>query len=186
MNYRIPVPPSSVAWLFALIVMVPSIGAIVLLTVLGQPVRLAIFLITAFAVIAAVATAGCGMKGEGTVSIGPQTVLASAASYRFEAKRNDVVADGVKRLLSLSEVRVHYRKNGIGLPGYRVGWFSVTVGGERRQAFLLVTTSPILLIPLRSGELLLLSCPAERSQEALSVLASPRATIQGALEPRAT
>ncbi len=171
MRYQIRVPGSAAIFLLAMIVVVPSLAASVILTGSGRPLGLVLVLLAIATAIAFSLTATLWLWGAGTVSIGEHTVVASAAAYRFEAKRDQIAADQVKRLSVLSEVHVTARRNGIGLPTYRVGWFSVRLDGATHRAFLLTTSPPLLLIPFKNGELLVVSCPAERSYEALRALA---------------
>jgi hypothetical protein len=174
MNYRIDVPASSALWLLVIVMLVPAILAAVILESLKQPVSLSLFLLAAMTVLAILLTAGLWLKGTGTVSIDSHTVAASAATYRFEARRDDVIAASIRMFSSLREAGVGFRRNGIGLPGYRVGWFSMTFDGAPRRAFLLVTRSPLLLVPFATGELLLVSCPSDCSERTLAALGSPR------------
>ena len=171
-TYRLPVPPSCPVTLFIVIGAVPSIVTLVALSIIGQRGQIPVAVLIGFvAFAAAVAFAFWGF-GAGRVSIDRSGIRASAASYRIEVGSQEIVAAGARRLATLREVQLHRRTNGIGLPGYRVGWYSVSVQGTRQAAFLLVTGAPILLVPLRGGKLLLLSCPAEQAQAAVALLTS--------------
>lgn len=171
MSYQIQVPRSAAIFLFAMIVLVPSLAAL-LLEASGRPLGLVRLLVAATTAVAAILTAALWLWGTGTVSIGEHTVVASAAAYRFEARRDEVVGAKVKRLSALRDAHVILRRNGIGLPNYRVGWFSVLFEGATHRAFLLATRPPYLLIPHKNGEVLIVSCPAERSYEVLRALAA--------------
>jgi hypothetical protein len=174
MSYQIRVPRSSAIFLFAMIVLVPSLTAVLILEASGRPLGLALPLVTASTAIAVILTAALWIWGAGTVSVGQHTIVASAAAYRFETKRDQVIPDKVKRLAALSEAHLTSRRNGIGLPNYRVGWFSMLLGGAAHRAFLLATSPPYLLVPFKNGEVLVVSCPADRAHEALRALAAPQ------------
>ena len=60
----------------------------------------------------------------------------------------------VVRMDGNSDVRAVTRTNGIGLPGYAVGWFKLASGDK---ALLAVTSGNALYIPTREGYALLLS-----------------------------
>jgi hypothetical protein len=174
MKYQLNVPASAVLWLFVIVAIVPVALAAVILRGLNQPVSSSLLLLAAMIVLAVILTGGLWLKGAGTVSIDSHTVAASGATYRFEARRDDVIADRIQMLSTLPAAGVRFRRNGIGLPGYRVGWFSMTFDAAPRRAFLLVTTSPLLRIPFKNGEVLLVSCPSDRAEHVLAALGSPR------------
>jgi len=75
------------------------------------------------------------------------------------------------RIVSLdaaSELRPRWRTNGIGLPGYQVGWYRLRSGAK---ALLAVTSRErVLYIPTRDGYALLAS--VERPDEVLRALRS--------------
>jgi hypothetical protein len=174
MNYRLTMPASSVLWLFVIVMIVAAVLTAVVLGGLKQSVDLSLRLLAVMTVLAVLLTAGLRLKGAGTVSITPHTIFAAAATYRFEARREDVIADRIQSFSSLRDAGVRFRRNGIGLPGYRVGSFSMSFDGAQHRAFLLVTVSPFLRIPFKNGEVLLVSCPPDCSERALSVLGSPK------------
>ena len=85
-----------------------------------------------------------------------QTLKVKAAFYERSVNRADIVwADS--RIIDLShmpEFKPWVRVNGIGLPGYRAGWFRLANGS---RAFLLVTHGPLAYLPVQGGKDFLLS-----------------------------
>jgi len=172
LSYRLPVPPSCPVTLFVVIGAVPSIVTLVALSIVGQRGQIPVAVLVGFVAFAAVVALAFWGFGAGRVWIDRSGLRASAASYRIAVGSQEIVTAGARRLSSLQEVQLHRRTNGIGLPGYRVGWYSVSVQGTRHAAFLLVTGTPILLVPLTDGKLILLSCPAEQAHAAVALLSS--------------
>jgi hypothetical protein len=175
MRYQVCVPASSVLWLLAIVTILPAIVAAGILKGLQQPSGLSLFLLAAMTVVALIISAGLWLRGAGIVAIDSHTIVASAATYRFQGQRDELIPDGIQIFPSLREAGVGFRRNGIGLPGYRVGWFSITLDGAPRRAFLLATSSPFLRVPFKNGEVLLVSGPSGRSQQSLSLGALKRA-----------
>ncbi|MCL1042702.1 hypothetical protein L2712_13730 [Shewanella marisflavi] len=69
--------------------------------------------------------------------------------------------------------QISYRSNGVGLPGYQLGWFKLAkVTNDTDKALLSVTNSQqVLVLPTTEGYLLLLS--VERPEALLSSLLTP-------------
>jgi len=90
------------------------------------------------------------------ITLDAQTLTVKAAFYERSVSRSDIVwvdshlVDFVREPGLSPGVRV----NGIGLPGYRAGWFRLANG---TRAFLLTTHGPLAYIAVRGGEDLLLS-----------------------------
>ncbi|MDP6416565.1 MAG: PH domain-containing protein [Gammaproteobacteria bacterium] len=85
-----------------------------------------------------------------------QTLNVKAAFYERNVNLSDIIwaNSHIIDLSNMPEFTPRVRVNGIGLPGYRAGWFRLANGS---QAFLLVTHGPLAYLPVQGGKDFLLS-----------------------------
>ena len=104
---------------------------------------------------------------EGALRVAVPIYGRSIAISQLDLQRGEVV-----ELSSASELRPRLRTNGIGLPGYNVGWFRLKNGSK---ALLAVTSrQDVLHLPTREGYSLLVSArDAHRVLQTLRAQSNP-------------
>ncbi len=169
-RYSVPVPISSAIWLLVLMVVVPALAWLGMAVFVPRVATGALLVLGGLMVLGLSVATGLWLGGSGAVSVGPTHLSASGAGYRFEVTLSDVLGESVQRLGSVDGLALRRRINGIGLPGYKVGWFTLFLAGRTHRAFLLVAGGPLLVIPLRTGDLVVLTCPLSHCGEMLRIL----------------
>jgi hypothetical protein len=94
---------------------------------------------------------------QGEVALGRQALQASSFPYAHRVAPSDIRADNARivDLYHASVLQPAVRTDGLGLPGYRAGWFRLENG---QTAFAIVTdTRRVVYVPLAGGRVLLLS-----------------------------
>lgn len=84
-------------------------------------------------------------------------VKAGLFTRRVPIARLDIGAARISMLGEQADSRAGFKLLGVGLPGYRTGWFMMRDGG---RAFLMTTSGPTLRLPVRDAAPLLLT-PAQ-------------------------
>lgn len=97
------------------------------------------------------------------------TVTAALFHRRVTRDAMDVSRARIVDLAEHTELRPRWKAFGMGLPGYRAGWYFLA--GRARGFCLLTDTRRVLWLPLRDGGALLLSL--ERPQMLLDALRGP-------------
>ncbi len=92
-----------------------------------------------------------------SVEVHADKLTLSGSVYGRSIPRAELVTERL-RIVDLNsdpELRFSYRQNGVGLPGYNVGWFKLK-GGQRALAFV-TDRREVVYLPTRNGYALLLS-----------------------------
>jgi hypothetical protein len=91
------------------------------------------------------------------VELGPEQLEIRGSLYGRRVPRSQLEVDGARvvDLTQASPLRLGWRTNGINLPGYSVGWFSLK-NGERALAFV-TDRKNVVYLPTRERYALLLS-----------------------------
>ena len=115
-----------------------------------------------------------------SIRLTPTTMLVDIPLYRVELSRQSLLTSEAK-ILNLDEddaPKFSYRSNGVGMPGYSLGWFklaeaSESIASEHIASALLSVTNRerVLVLPTTEGYLLILS------------LEQPEALLAGLLTP---
>jgi len=101
--------------------------------------------------------------------ISPEGLTISDRLYGRTISAESLVVEEAKRvdLSGVSEYRLRIRTNGVGLPGYRAGWFRLQ-SGEKALVFV-TDLERVVYVPTREGYSVLLSVVApEEFLEALT------------------
>lgn len=90
-----------------------------------------------------------------SVYVNPALMIVGGGLYLTEVDRRSILR-GEIRILTASDAarRLHWRTNGIGVPGFALGWYRSSGG---RKVFALVTDQSPVLVPTRLGYDLLIS-----------------------------
>ncbi len=145
----------TLVWAFVFVVVLPVLitgGAVFLakkalmISVMSTVAALSVILFAAFAFFL--------LRNE--ISLNAQGLTVKAAFYERTVSRSDIVWENSRfvDVIREPEISPRVRVNGIGLPGYRAGWFRL---GNGTRAFLLMTHGPLAYLPVRDGDDFLLS-----------------------------
>lgn len=95
------------------------------------------------------------------LQISGSKLLVGGGLYSISVDRAEILKDEV-RLISGTDVayRLSNRTNGVGLPGFALGWFQLSNG---KKVFALTTEQPSVLIPTKLGYDIITS-PADRDR----------------------
>ncbi len=107
--------------------------------------------------------------------ISPEGLVISDRLYGRTISVESLVVEEAKRvdLSGVSEYRLRIRTNGVGLPGYRAGWFRLQ-SGEKALVFV-TDLERVVYVPTREGYSVLLSVVApEEFLEALTSAVADR------------
>ena len=107
--------------------------------------------------------------------ISPEGLTISGGLYGRTISAESLVVEEAKRvdLREVSEYRLRIRTNGVGLPGYRAGWFRLR-SGEKALVFV-TDLEQVVYVPTREGYSVLLSVVApEEFLEALTSAVAER------------
>lgn len=166
-EYPVTPPAAAAAWTLAAVMVLPALVVAGLLLVGVPPEQaqapwLAMPLLAAAAVLMAWA-----YRRRRAVFDGRMLAVTATLFHRRVAR--DAIDLANARVVDLAEhtaLRPRWRLFGMGLPGYRAGWYTLP---RRQRGFCLVTdTRRVLWLPLRAGGGLLLSL--ERPQALLDAL----------------
>ncbi len=110
-----------------------------------------------------------------SVRLTSSTMLVDIPLYRVELPRQSLVPTEAK-IVSLGgddAPKLSYRSNGVGMPGYSLGWFKLADASDRTDKALLSVTGDgqVLVLPTTEGYLLILSL--EQPEALLASLLTP-------------
>lgn len=150
---------SLIFFVLAFLVPIGTLGFAFAFAKNGIPIRTAtLILIVALIPFIAISWSALARR---SLEINCSEVIVKAAFYTARIKRSDIKTDiQVLNLDNQSSIDIVTRVNGIGLPGYQVGWFSLKNG---RAAFSSVTSKDVLYIPTTKNFDLILSLPDAQS-----------------------
>ncbi|WP_211466397.1 PH domain-containing protein [Collimonas silvisoli] len=152
-------PPSLKAgvvfFILAFLIPVGVLGFAFVFSGTGVPVRTATLILIA-ALIPFIAISWSAFSRR-SLEINSHEIIVKAAFYTTRISRSDIRSDArVVDLGNQSAINIASRVNGIGLPGYQAGWFSLKNG---RGVFCSVTDKTALYIPTTKNFDLILSLP---------------------------
>ncbi|WP_281213651.1 hypothetical protein [Shewanella insulae] len=112
---------------------------------------------------------------DANVRLTTSTMYVDIPLYRVELPRESLVASQA-RIVNLDEddaPKLSYRSNGVGLPGYSLGWYKLAEVSDKTDKALLSVTGDgqVLLLPTTEGYLLILSL--EKPEALLASLLAP-------------
>ncbi len=145
----------SIVWAFVFVVVLPVLTTWVAVFVANRALTVTVTgAVTALSVILFAALAWFLSRNE--IMLDGQALTVRAAFYERSVNRADIdwneshFIDAARDSGLAPRVRV----NGIGLPGYRAGWFRLANGA---RAFVLQTQGPLAYLPVTGGEAFLLT-----------------------------
>lgn len=105
------------------------------------------------------------------IEIDQNRLIVGGGVYKEEIPLNEVkLAETVKLDSGALGQTIGFRTNGIGMPGFRLGWFS---GKQGKRLFALITSGDVLKIPTTRSYDLVVSVPSANAF--LSQMAAPAA-----------
>ena len=124
------VPPSSTAWVVTLSIVVVCLALLLLFAYIAYSMR------------------------NVTVEVENDGLRIKGSLYGRFIPKEQIIKDGIRTLdLSVkSEYKPRIRTNGIGLPGYKEGWFKLRNG---KKALLFVTSNTVVYVPTNNFAVML-------------------------------
>ncbi|GIU20990.1 hypothetical protein TUM4644_11460 [Shewanella colwelliana] len=109
---------------------------------------------------------------DANIRVTPTSMTVDIPLYRTELPLESLLISQA-RIVSLDDAdapQLSYRSNGVGLPGYRLGWFKLkdTIANSDRALLSVTNSNHVLVLPTTEGYLLILS--VERAESLLALL----------------
>lgn len=145
----------SLVWAFVFVVVLPVLTTWVAVFFANRALTVTVTgAVTALSVVLFAAFAWFLLRNE--IVLDTQSLTVRAAFYERSVSRDDIDWNESRFIDTAgdSKLRPRVRVNGIGLPGYRAGWFRLANGA---RAFVLQTQGPLAYLPVAGGEAFLLT-----------------------------
>lgn len=106
------------------------------------------------------------------IAIDRDRLIVGGGVYKEEISLSEVkIAEAVKLESGAASQIMGFRTNGIGMPGFRLGWFS---GKQGKRLFVLITNGDVVKVPTTRSYDLVVSVPSANTF--LSQMATPAAS----------